>query len=142
MTQTLLEQIKTAPKPVDRKIAQSHLTQFFSSRDTQDLTRLIAHVDYYPKFRDLLLALAGHSPYLWRLVHRDPSRLLQIIESDPEAHFSGLVSSCAQAATIHAGDEAAMKRRLRLIKQKAALLIALCDLGGKSEEHTSELQSH
>ena len=130
MTQTLLEQIKTAPKPVDRKIAQSHLTQFFSSRDTQDLTRLTAHVDYYPKFRDLLLALAGHSPYLWRLVHRDPSRLLQIIESDPEAHFSGLVSSCAQAATIHAGDEAAMKRRLRLIKQEAALLIALCDLGG------------
>ena len=130
MTQTFVEQIKTAPKPVDRKIAQLHLEQFLSSKDTQDSARLTSLADHHPKFHDLLLALAGHSPYLWRLVNRNPARLLKIIESDPEAYLSGLISSCAQTATIHAGDEAAMKQRLRHIKQEAALLIALCDLGG------------
>ncbi len=130
MTQTLIEQINTAPKPVDRKIAQSHLAQFFSSKDTHDLALLTSLADRHPKFHDLLLALAGHSPYLWRLAYRDPARLLQIINSEPEAYFSGLIANCAQAATIQAGDEAAMKRQLRNIKQEAALLIALCDLGG------------
>ena len=130
MSQALIDQIKTAPKSVDRKIAKDHLEQFLSSKDGEKRSHLSTLADHHPKFRDLLIAIAGHSPYLWRLAHRDAARLLRIIENDPEAQFAELIASCRQAAFTYGGDEAAIKRALRQIKQEAALLIALCDLGG------------
>ena len=130
MSEALIEKINTAPKPINHKMAHAHLEQLFASKDRDESSSLSSLSERYPKFRDLLLAIAGHSPYLWRLAHRDPGRLLRIIESDPELHFAELISSCHRAASLCVGDEQAIKRALRLIKQEAALLIALCDLGG------------
>ena len=127
---SLIEQIKTAPKPVDRKAAQNHIEHLISSKEEPEYERLAVLINQYSKFHELLIALAGHSPYLWRLIQRNPKRLLRIVESDPDLFFSDLISLCDQATLTHAGDEAAIKRALRQIKQEAALLIALCDLGG------------
>ena len=83
-----------------------------------------------PLTRALLIAIAGHSPYLWRLVSRDLQRLVTLLDADPDARFESLLAYCRQASALPTHDEAALKRVLRLIKQEAALLIALCDLGG------------
>ncbi len=127
---SLVEQIKAAPKPVDRKAAQNHIEHLISSKEEPEFERLALLIDQYPKFHELLAAVAGHSPYLLRLIQRNPKRLLRIVESDPDFYFSELISSCGQCTITTAGDEAAIKRALRHIKQEAALLIALCDLGG------------
>ena len=127
---SLAEQIQTTPKPIDRKGAHAHIEHFLSIKEGPEFEQLGALVKKHPKLYELLFAIAGHSPYLWRLINRNPKRFLRLIENNPDIYFSELITSCGQAAINNANDEAAIKKTLRHIKQEAALLIALCDLGG------------
>ena len=79
--------------------------------------------------RELLLGIADQSTFLWRLMRRDPARLIDFLEQAPEETFehilSGMRRDCDAAAS-----EAQVMQCLRMAKQSAALLIALADLGG------------
>ncbi len=82
-----------------------------------------------PLARTILLGLAEFSPYLFDLIRDDPDRLIRLLGSDPESHLAVLIETTSQEVLAASG-EAEMMRLLRRMKSEAALLIALCDIGG------------
>ena len=83
----------------------------------------------FPTAGTVLAGIAESSPYLFDLLKADAARAVRLLRCDPERHLSHLIANAA--ATIAAGDdEAEVSRLLRSMKSEAALLIALCDIGG------------
>lgn len=77
----------------------------------------------------LLLAIADHSPYLWRLIRTEPERLQRLLNEAPEASLAGALATMRLRCGA-TSERAEVARAIRLAKQSVALLIALCDLGG------------
>ena len=77
----LWRRLRTAPRLSDAPRAESHLAEFLSTPARAGLQSLAEE----PYVRALLLALADHSPFLWRLVTANASRLLRCLETAPEA---------------------------------------------------------
>ena len=82
-----------------------------------------------PLARAMLEGIAEASPYLFDLVRGDAERTIALLGCDPERRFADLLSGL-RAGLATAEDEAAAMRYLRRMKAEAALLIALCDIGG------------
>ena len=120
---SLAARLCKAPKPANLRAARSSLADLL-----EDDARLAA-LAQQPNVRDLLLGIADQSTFLWRLMRRDPARLIDFLELAPEETFehilSGIRRDCDAAAS-----EAQVMQCLRMAKQSAALLIALADLGG------------
>ncbi len=83
----------------------------------------------FPKIRTLLEGIAEASPYLFDLIRDDAGRLVRLLRSDPEAHFATLIAK-AVADVPTAADQPEAMQLLRRLKAEAALMIALCDIGG------------
>ncbi|WP_316228091.1 MULTISPECIES: bifunctional [glutamine synthetase] adenylyltransferase/[glutamine synthetase]-adenylyl-L-tyrosine phosphorylase [unclassified Bradyrhizobium] len=79
--------------------------------------------------RTILLGIAEHSPYLFDLIRADGARLLRLLRSEPQSHLAELIENTAREV-FAAGSEAEVMRLLRRMKSEAALLTALCDIGG------------
>jgi glutamate-ammonia-ligase adenylyltransferase len=77
----------------------------------------------------LLGGIAEAAPYLRDLVQNDPSRFVRLLESDPDVALARLLAA-AQDGVAAARSTAEVARLLRRMKAEAALLIALCDIGG------------
>ncbi|MFY8112642.1 MAG: bifunctional [glutamine synthetase] adenylyltransferase/[glutamine synthetase]-adenylyl-L-tyrosine phosphorylase, partial [Rhabdaerophilum sp.] len=89
---------------------------------------IAACIEAQPQADLLLAGLAEGSPYLWRLVRRWPEWLPPLLDAPFADSLAGIL-----AETRAAGEEseaAAAMRRLRHAKARAALLIAMADLGG------------
>ena len=69
----------------------------------------------------------GASPYLTSLARRDPTRLRDLLLSDPDARFEDLL---VRTTALAGADWETAKSGLRKLKAEAHLLIALADLGG------------
>ncbi|MGO9673845.1 MAG: bifunctional [glutamine synthetase] adenylyltransferase/[glutamine synthetase]-adenylyl-L-tyrosine phosphorylase [Methylocella sp.] len=121
----LYRRLREAPRLADPRKARARVNELLGSDAAAELRPLAAgaHV------KSLLEALADHSPFLWQLASRDPTRLASCLSSDPQARLEGCLAAM-HAACAAAADEAAVMRALRLARQEAALLIALADLGG------------
>src|SRR3954468_11007442 len=82
-----------APRLTDRKAAEASvagwLTEIGRSAAGKKLKALVAST---PKLEALLLGLADGSPYLWDLATGEPQRLLSLLNSNPDAHFAGLLA--------------------------------------------------
>jgi glutamate-ammonia-ligase adenylyltransferase len=89
------------------------------------LDQLIDH----PFARSVLFGIAEFSPYLFDLVRADAERLIRLLSCEPEAHLAALIETAAREVFAAAGETEVM-RLLRRMKAEAALLIALCDIGG------------
>jgi [glutamine synthetase] adenylyltransferase / [glutamine synthetase]-adenylyl-L-tyrosine phosphorylase len=83
----------------------------------------------YPHAKSILLGITEFSPYLFELVRDDPSRLIRLLRCEPEAHLASLVETILREV-FAADSETEAMRLLRRAKSEAALLIALCDIGG------------
>jgi len=79
---------------------------------------------------ELLSGTAGSSPYLCRLIERHGDWLDQIVGQPPEQAIAALIGDLAPEALSEIADSRALGARLRQAKSRAALLIALADLGG------------
>jgi glutamate-ammonia-ligase adenylyltransferase len=79
--------------------------------------------------RAILAGVAEFSPFLFDLIRADPPRLARLLRCDPDAHLASLIEDTGRAV-LAAADEAEVMRLLRRMKSEAALLIALCDIGG------------
>ena len=82
-----------------------------------------------PAARNILLGIAEFSPYLFDLIRADSSRLIRLLRCEPETYLPTLIESVSREV-FAAGTEADVTRLLRRMKAEAALLIALCDIGG------------
>ncbi|HMF07214.1 MAG TPA: bifunctional [glutamine synthetase] adenylyltransferase/[glutamine synthetase]-adenylyl-L-tyrosine phosphorylase, partial [Methylocella sp.] len=121
----LWQRLQTAPCLDDTPLVQSRLTEFLATPGNAQVQDLVKE----PRVRDLLLALACHSPFLWRLATANAGRLRRCLELAPEAVLETCL--CELEETTGPGSsEAAVMRALRLAKQETALVIALTDLGG------------
>jgi len=83
----------------------------------------------FPRARTILLGIAEASPFLFDLVRADGARALRLLECEPERHLAELIEDTCRGAAAAAGEPDVMQL-LRRMKSEAALLIALCDIGG------------
>src|SRR5579863_612518 len=83
----------------------------------------------FPLTRRILAGLAEASPYLFDLVRADVSRALNVLHSDPDRRLAQLIEESRRSVWA-APSEAQAMQILRAMKAEAALLIALCDIGG------------
>src|SRR3954463_13621301 len=83
----------------------------------------------FPRAKAILLGIAESSPYLFDLVRADGARALRLLECEPERHLPELIANTCREVSA-ASSEADVMQLLRGMKAEAALLIALCDIGG------------
>ncbi len=101
----------------------------------QDLVPLAALVSEGP-FRNLLLAVADHSSFLWQLAYSDPARLQKLALTAPEQSAEFVIEEQRNRykpflnGSVTRDDIAAQLRKAR---GEMALLVALADIGGMWE---------
>jgi len=127
---TLAQQIATAPKLGDPPDARRRVAEWLDAiADDAAASALAALLAENATLATLIESLTESSPFLWRLASGDPRRLLRLLSCDPEPYLAGLLAESSAAVAASADDEQAM-HLLRRLKQEAALLIALLDIGG------------
>ena len=105
-----------------------HLTSLKTEAASAGLAPLSRLLDE-PSVAKLFAGTMAGSPYLRSLITRDLARLQNLLESPPDASLKRLISALSGTLAM-ADDMATAMRGVRVFKQQAALLIALCDLGG------------
>ncbi len=87
------------------------------------------------KVHDLVAGMAGSSPYLRGLLHRESAWFGTVLDAEPDTSFSAIMAD----VTAEVPEELAIE--LRQAKSRVALLLAACDLGGvcQLEEVTQRL---
>src|SRR5258708_12585658 len=85
--------------------------------------------DRFPHAKAILLGVAEASPHLFDLMRADPARAVRLFGCDPGRHLATLIEQTTFAVAA-AASETDVMHLLRRMKSEAALLIALCDIGG------------
>src|SRR6266404_7265638 len=83
----------------------------------------------FPLTNSILLGIAEASPYLFDLVRADSGRAIRLLECEPEPYLAQLIENTCRNVSA-ASSQADVLQLLRRVKSEAALLIALCDIGG------------
>ena len=108
--------------------AEQQLSDWLADLKPEQSAAIDDLVDH-PFAKAILLGIAEASPYLFDLVRVDAGRLIRLLECEPERHLAHLIEKTRLDA-IAADGEADVMQLLRRMKSEAALLIALCDIGG------------
>jgi glutamate-ammonia-ligase adenylyltransferase len=77
---------------------------------------------------NLLAALGGNAPFLGDLAVKEPDCVLAVMRAGPDAAFAEVIEELNKIPLREA--RAGIARKLRIAKRRAALVIALADLGG------------
>ena len=126
----LAQRIACAPKLAFPATAAARVNDWFREIARTSAGKRIEQLSGdYPSLRKLLELLAESSPYLWDLARGSPQALAVLLEADPERNLEHILAHAAQAV-MQARNEEEVMRLLRHMKAEAALLIALCDVGG------------
>jgi [glutamine synthetase] adenylyltransferase / [glutamine synthetase]-adenylyl-L-tyrosine phosphorylase len=88
-----------------------------------------AAIAAHTRAQTILHGIAEFSPYLFELIRADAARLIRLLDCDPEQHLAALIETASREVFAATG-EADVMRLLRRMKSEAALMIALCDIGG------------
>ncbi len=129
---SLAQRIVRAPCPASPAAAALGAEWLRSIAGTPAGAALADIAARHPAVRPLIEAIPDNSPYLWDLVTADPDRLARLLGSDPDERLGELLSETLSDVSAADNDAAAM-RLLRRMKNEAALLIALADVGGAWE---------
>ena len=130
---SLLNRLTKAPLVADQKRAKAQLKDFIGRvRDQPEAASLLQHLDE-GLFRDLLLGIADHSPFLWQLAINGPARVARLAFTAPEEAHRAIVEN--QTGLFRALRSGAMTRdqavrAFRRNRNAHALLVAAADIGG------------
>ncbi|MGV7216528.1 bifunctional [glutamine synthetase] adenylyltransferase/[glutamine synthetase]-adenylyl-L-tyrosine phosphorylase [Bradyrhizobium sp. UFLA05-112] len=125
---SLAARFAEGPHVAASNTAEQRLRDWLAELEPQHAAAIAALLDR-PFVRPILAGIAEFSPYLFDLIRSDPARLIRLLACDPDAHLASLIDD-ARRAVLAATEEAEVTRLLRRMKSEAALLIALCDIGG------------
>jgi glutamate-ammonia-ligase adenylyltransferase len=120
---SLLSRIAAAPK--SGKLGLGRLEDVLAEEEAAPLRALLAGQN---TARALLAGIAEGSPFLWRLVRRDPAATVDLLAQSPEAGLEAIFAAMREAGRcghVHAG-----MKQLRQLRNRLALLVAMADLGG------------
>src|SRR5437899_6381608 len=109
--------------------AEQRLADWLTDLASEQAAAIDGLIARFPLAKTILLGIAEASPYLFDLVRADGARTMRLLESDPEAHLARLIDNTCRDVSSASG-EADVMASLRRMKAEAALLIALCDIGG------------
>ncbi len=123
--QPLYSRIVAAPICADDGRAQIAYQEFTAGPESLDNLRILENSNV----RKLIEGVFDGSPFLTGLIQRDPQRLLSVLASPPQMRLDQLVENAARLA-ITATSQNELMAGLRAMKNEAALLVALADLGG------------
>ena len=119
----LRDRVRTAPRLHDPDGALARLGELEPALPPGFLTASL---------KALLLGIADHSPFLWRLITQAPDRFVALVEQAPEAADAAITARQRATGRI-AGttpDLVAIGRALRRNRAEHALLVGLADLAG------------
>jgi glutamate-ammonia-ligase adenylyltransferase len=127
---SLASRVAQVPPLADARRAQDKLADLIArAKDAPSSRAILPYLDG-GAFRDLVLALADHSPFLWQLALADPARLARLAGSAPEDIARELVGQVTDLFRRPALTQQEPARELRRARALHALLVALADLGG------------
>jgi glutamate-ammonia-ligase adenylyltransferase len=141
---SLAARLKAAPPLADPKRARARLADLSARAEAKPEAEVLRPLLDGGSFRDLVLALAEHSTFLWQLAAADPIRLARLAATPPEETLRALCA--AQGDRFRAFPHTPrddIARAFRRARAEHALLVALADLGGVwgVEEVTAALAS-
>ena len=125
----LAAQFVDGPRAFAPDEARQRLAGWLAELEPAQASAITRLAEQFPHVRAILEGIAEASSYLFDLVRADAARLIRLLECDPELHLAGLIERTSLAVAT-AADEAEVMQLLRRMKSEAALLIALCDIGG------------
>lgn len=141
---SLASRLTQAPPVSELKKAKAQLAEFVGRAQDEPEAAVILPLIEDGLLRDLLLALADHSPFLWQLVVSDPARMATLAREEPETYHQTIIRDQAnlfrRVRTGEISREDAV-RAFRRNRNTHALLVALADIGGLwgTEEVTQAL---
>jgi len=109
--------------------AEQRLADWLTDLASEQAAAIDGLIARFRLAKTILLGIAEASPYLFDLVRADGARTIRLLESDPQAHLARLIDNTCRDVSAASG-EADVMASLRRMKSEAALLIALCDIGG------------
>lgn len=109
--------------------AEQRLEAWLTDLVAEQAAAIRGLVERFPRAKTILFGIAEASPYLFDLMRADAGRLIRLLESQPESNLAELIAKTRREVSAAAG-EADVMQSLRRMKSEAALLIALCDIGG------------
>ena len=109
--------------------AEQRLADWLTDLAPEQAAAVDGLVARFPRAKTIVLGVAEASPYLFDLLRADGATAIRLLECDPERHLAGLIEKTRRDISA-ASSEADVMRLLRRMKSEAALLIALCDIGG------------
>jgi glutamate-ammonia-ligase adenylyltransferase len=109
--------------------AEQRLQDWLSDLAADEAAAIADRFARFPRAKAIFLGIAEASPYLFDLVRADAVRAIRLLECEPELYLAQLIEATCRAVSA-ASSEADVMALLRRMKSEAALLIALCDIGG------------
>ncbi len=132
-TVSLIDRLTKAPPVSDADRAASQLADFLErARSVPECASLEPHLEA-GIFRDLILSVADHSPFLWQVIINNPGRLERLALNAPEQVHADIIHS--QSSLFRDFRSGHMSRdavvaAFRQNRNAHALLVALADIGG------------
>ena len=109
--------------------AEQRLADWLTDLAPEQVAAIGGLIARFPLANTILLGIAEASPYLFDLVRADSRRAIRLLECEPEPYLAQLIENTCRNVSA-ASSEADVMQLLRRMKSEAALLIALCDIGG------------
>jgi [glutamine synthetase] adenylyltransferase / [glutamine synthetase]-adenylyl-L-tyrosine phosphorylase len=109
--------------------AEQRLADWLTDLASEQAAAIEGIIARFPLVRTIVLGVAEASPYLFDLVRADGARAIRLLECEPAAYLAQLIENTGREISA-ASSEADVMQLLRRMKAEAALLIALCDIGG------------
>jgi glutamate-ammonia-ligase adenylyltransferase len=125
----LVARFVDGPQLFAPEIAEQRLADWLTDLAAGEAAAIDDLVARYPPAKTILLGIAEASPYLFDLLEADGGRAVRLLTCEPEACLARLINKIRHEVPA-ASSEAAAMQLLRGVKSEAALLIALCDIGG------------
>src|SRR5437879_5319526 len=109
--------------------AEQRLRDWLTDLAAEQAAAIDDLIGRFPRARTILLGIAEASPYLFDLLRADGARAIRLLGCAPDPHLAHLIERTCRDVSA-ASSEADVMQLLRRMKSEAALLIALCDIGG------------